>query len=675
MPRRRKIPPSYSPPFVVSEVFPTSTAGKQGQEEPEKNVDGKGTVGMVCQKMDLYQKIDKYNKATWTAEPPDDLGEAAEGEESEKYALLVRNKRSSDPRRTLEVDSIVIQSPLLKSVLHHVLKDYPGVTTTLSRLIFSAPFKPFVHRRQQLLAALNDEHDDETKNHMRLLHDVLHRELKDVIAATEDYAKNKVVTYEHIWTLFQPGCIVYASRFGRSVAVRLVDGQFINHQRMGPCFQLKCDRVDWDGSRFGYDVSPHFITPFEGTTPIVELECFPLSYHPEKEGIKEKLIDRGRRFEMLAGYHYKAYRGPAIETTRQGPSMVTVDERIIIDANAHMKSNTYLRLYLRPLDRARAAINVQAGDSDEEWLEYDSEYDDERLEAYTPTVRGRRPLNREQLLLCTPIIRGYALRTKRWLEFFIDSVSEVTFGDHAFDSLVLPSGHKSLILAIAQTQVKKTDTFDDVISGKGRGVIMLLSGGPGIGKTLTAEAVAEHMRVPLLGMGAGDLGTTSSEVETSLSKILDIAAKWKAVLLIDECDVFLEARSTHDLGRNQIVSIFLRTLEYYQGLLFLTTNRVKNMDEAFNSRIHFRLAYPDLDERARRAVWKGFLDRQRDGHDVRDEDLEKLEKLDINGRVIKNVLKSATLLAAHGGEKLGFQHLKTILQIHDYGFQEQLSNK
>lgn len=90
---------------------------------------------------------------------------------------------------------------------------------------------------------------------------------------------------------------------------------------------------------------------------------------------------------------------------------------------------------------------------------------------------------------------------------------------------------------------------------------MLLSGGPGIGKTLTAESVAEHMKVPLYMMSAGDLGVETYEVEDALSKILEMVAQWNAVLLLDECDVFLEARSAHDLERNKVVSIFLRTLE------------------------------------------------------------------------------------------------------------------
>lgn len=104
--------------------------------------------------------------------------------------------------------------------------------------------------------------------------------------------------------------------------------------------------------------------------------------------------------------------------------------------------------------------------------------------------------------------------------------------------------------------------FDDFITNKGKGMILLLSGPPGVGKTLTAEAVSETMKVPLFMMSAGDLGVRPDEVETNLENVLEMVAKWKAILLIDECDVFLEARSVHDLDRNRLVSIFLRLLEY-----------------------------------------------------------------------------------------------------------------
>jgi len=164
-----------------------------------------------------------------------------------------------------------------------------------------------------------------------------------------------------------------------------------------------------------------------------------------------------------------------------------------------------------------------------------------------------------------------------------------------------------------------------------------------VGKTLTAEGISEFLQKPLYMVGAGELGTDSRTLETQLSRILDIAHVWGAVLLLDEADVFLERRSVHDLQRNALVSIFLRLLEYFQGILFLTTNRVETFDEAFQSRIHIALRYNDLDKKARRVIWKTFLGmvaREESGSDcqlrdiVNDEELEGLARRELNGRQV-----------------------------------------
>lgn len=66
--------------------------------------------------------------------------------------------------------------------------------------------------------------------------------------------------------------------------------------------------------------------------------------------------------------------------------------------------------------------------------------------------------------------------------------------------------------------------------------------------------VAEEMKKPLYSMSAGELGHTASQVEQGLHKVLELSTKWGAILLIDECDVFLEQRTNSDLERNKLVS-------------------------------------------------------------------------------------------------------------------------
>jgi ATPase family associated with various cellular activities (AAA) len=145
-----------------------------------------------------------------------------------------------------------------------------------------------------------------------------------------------------------------------------------------------------------------------------------------------------------------------------------------------------------------------------------------------------------------------------WLNMFLNNVADINFSDGAFDKLILPAQQRELILGFTESQNEHKDQFDDIIEGKGRGIVMLLSGKPGVGKTLTAEAIAEQMKVPLYMMSAGELGLDPSRVEEKLKDILELCSKWHSILLIDEGDVFLEERSLHELERNKLVSIFLR---------------------------------------------------------------------------------------------------------------------
>lgn len=118
-----------------------------------------------------------------------------------------------------------------------------------------------------------------------------------------------------------------------------------------------------------------------------------------------------------------------------------------------------------------------------------------------------------------------------------------------------------------------------------------------------------------------------------------------------------------------MVAVFLRHIEYYRGILFLTTNRVKTFDEAFLSRIHVALHFQDLTKSAKMQVWGAFLDKA--GAEAFPEALlEKLSDRNINGRQIKNAVRTASSLALSRGEKIGFVHLVETLDAMDEFTQE-----
>ncbi|KAK4097689.1 cation channel-like protein [Parathielavia hyrcaniae] len=250
----------------------------------------------------------------------------------------------------------------------------------------------------------------------------------------------------------------------------------------------------------------------------------------------------------------------------------------------------------------------------------------------------------EEYLIASPVVLGFAFAEKLWLEFTVSGVKEIQWNVTAYDSLVLEPKTKDIVKALVEShKYHAAESIDDVIQGKGKGLVAVLHGPPGTGKTLTAEGISELLKCPLYMASAGELGTDSRYLESELQKILDICHAWGAILLLDEADVFLEKRNMHDIHRNALVSIFLRQLEYFQGILFLTTNRVETFDDAFQSRIHIALRYDNLDHRAKKAIFKIFIERVRVLEKINlmpftEEDYTALARHELNGRQIKNTV-------------------------------------
>ena len=173
-------------------------------------------------------------------------------------------------------------------------------------------------------------------------------------------------------------------------------------------------------------------------------------------------------------------------------------------------------------------------------------------------IGSETDLTEEQLLLCNTHVRGYSLKQKCWAEFDVDKIRDIAWNDDSFPALMLPGGYKDLISTFVKGQATHKNAFDDIVEGKGLGMVMLLVGNPGTGKTLSAEAIADKLRKPLYILSAGELGYGAEQLEKRLTTALALTEKWDAVLLFDECDVFLQQRSSQNLVHNEIVAVFLR---------------------------------------------------------------------------------------------------------------------
>ncbi|EHL02853.1 hypothetical protein M7I_1116 [Glarea lozoyensis 74030] len=500
-----------------------------------------------------------------------------------EFALIVRREPHPSNDNQAALKSITVQSPLIRKALEAVFDGYEGLETRLRQLTFEAPFHSFYYRWHRFESLRNLESDESTKAHLTLLYNIISQEILPYIHTMQDFTKNRVISFTHLWTIFAPGTEVYTKIKGHDCAVRLKSSSY-GANMSGEYFSLECMYIDCDGSNFGYVDASVEINSFAGVKRLSDLEAIPIHLHPNIEELVERLHIRGDKFEQLNGFHHMSYSGfYTARSSRQVRNRHIASGRIIVDPHTFgIYSMSGPSLAVLENDRATTYSSkslFKSGDSvirsatEEEFRMYEEalqKCQELRDNNSNPTPRV---LSCKQRLLCAPSVRGYCLTAKIWAEFDVEKVSRITWSTDVFARLVLPRGTKEIIRAFVQEQLSHDDGFDDIVSGK----------------------VAEEMCQPLYAMSAGELGETAAEVEEQLEMVLELTAKWNAILLLDECDMFLEARTTADIRRNRLISIFLRKLEYYRGVMFLTSNRIDDFDPAFESRIHLTIHYPALD--------------------------------------------------------------------------------
>ena len=234
-----------------------------------------------------------------------------------------------------------------------------------------------------------------------------------------------------------------------------------------------------------------------------------------------------------------------------------------------------------------------------------------------------------------PMILCFNLETHSSMWIHVDNLTEYQYDTSLRDKLVLPPHHRDLIDILTQDM---DVLMDDIVAGKSGGTTILCKGAPGLGKTLTAEVYAEAISRPLYRVHSGQLGIRSEDVEKNLEKILKRAQRWGAVLLIDEADVYIRKRG-NDIDHNAVVAAFLRTLEYFHGLLFMTTNRSQDVDDAIASRCIATIIYEAPKAEDAKRIWQVLSHQFQFAleEDLVDELVSHFKE--ISGRDIKELLK------------------------------------
>ena len=646
------------------------------------------------------------------------------------FSHLLAVTREFDRNKQYWRTSINIASPAFA----RLVKGIPALSAQLNPvdgdIEITEPFIGLFLSRQALNKALESKSLDgftgedltQIHSHVRFVLNFMRSDFDTISRKLDNLESDKPddeVTYPEMWMLYKPGTIVYSLENGEYEAF-VVDSlrgmqkrQRVSHRNYSHGrLDLTCFSVGYDGEIFGRVWSQHSISPFHGSKNISTLNLVPEKFLPDAAKVKASLIERGKAFWALQGQQYREYTGKMYsQHTTEEASRVMVDHLTYQRRNdwpitinrkrgpseaqgKHWRDNRFGRPcrnddWMEVPRHRRLHNSPPPPDDVRDWsperqgadVEYHHAYSRYKIER--PAIRTEDEFKQYDAmdpkeepdefaaLLCPQHVHGYCLRDKVWKTLNVNELRPVAFRTNAWDRLVLDAQYKNIIQAMVSSYVDNSAHLDDLVASKGQGLVALLHGPPGSGKTLTAECVADAFSKPLYQVTCGDLGTNPDQLEDRLEEIFDYAITWGAILLLDEADIFLQDRDMISLERNALVSIFLRTLDYFSGILFLTTNRVTTFDQAFQSRIHVTLGVPALDQKRRIQVWDIFVDDlaaksaiQPAQHKLlRQLVREQWSKQRLNGRQIRNAVRTALVVAEKKGTVLGEEEVSVVLRI------------
>ncbi|KAI0976821.1 hypothetical protein F4678DRAFT_468930 [Xylaria arbuscula] len=605
----------------------------------------------------------------------------------------------SDMKIVRNVNTVmVIRSQHLINALAAVISYYPGTSFTGNEVKIAAPYYVLVHHRAALLrykTAQPETHDEEyastTSKHIDLLVGFLEQTYGRQIREEGIRHSRKIptVTYEWLWLLLRPGEVIYTqhdSAWSPFVISRA--SKKIAPNEDGLCsYSIDCWNYMYQNKKLRRRMHTFEINPFSGEEAIRNLTVIPAQFFTGEDknmspsAATAEQVRLGKAvWELYKKPSYKSYDG---DLAKKSPSRYNGDNacltgsisgRVIIDGEGFERywPDCPLRNHRQGLRDFNGVQPLPPTPFDQ--FPYLASYcgcracgKRERSDELSPFAvfqdldprHDQAPEDDLYYHVISKVIAGFILSERRWGQFHVEKLRDIRFDKEAFKYLVLDYEIKSTVKALvgkfASADGHVSAWPKDFVKNKGQGRIFLLHGSPGVGKTCTAECVAELTHRPLLALTSGDLTTKTNTVERNLDYFMTLGERFGAIVLLDEADVFLERRRIKDMSRNGLVSVFLRALEYYRGVLFLTTNRVQTFDDAFTSRIHVALHYGPLTDADRERIWLQSFERlERDAggrvHVAVTAREYAWQSADVralrwNGREIRNALQTAVALA------------------------------
>ncbi|PMD50986.1 P-loop containing nucleoside triphosphate hydrolase protein [Hyaloscypha bicolor E] len=673
---------------------PKAIASKSAKDiaTPDSTVDGDSEVTIVAPPVipgrdpdfgtstaikTFYEgKNSRSGHYDWVETPPKQLAVKVAKANNRVAIKIFKIKDHEQPtisgKTPLKIHMIEVQSSLLVAALKDIVKDEGMFLETTETAKFNEPFKPLFFCYDKIMALYEKRSEGSLlKEHLGLLVQVMSELFGGFMSHLKHLNTSGLISYKLAWTYFAKDTMLFnASKDAERVCKVVGTSYQCGSPQERPHLLINCEEIAFDGECFAWKPIDFKIPLFAGNLPVTELPNYPLSFHADQEGVKERLAARAKKTLEYQDLHYCEYSGVGLLPTGCGFQRHNVASRILIDFFGYQKHQEGLQRNETSSRRRRtqpqapqppatpaadaASISGQSTNARSLSKELQEENKQEILD------------RKEDLVFVSPLLRGFALKNKLWLYFYVDDIEPVVWNDEAYGHLVYPEEQKDLVLTFVDNHQRLKGGVDDVIMGKGQGLILLLSGPPGTGKTLTAEAVADKTRRPLYYLQAEDLGTNAAHLGPKIKKVFEMATEWDAVILLDEADVFMAQRDPGDIARNELVSIFLRELEYFKGIIFLTTNLYSTIDAAFRSRVNIHLVFKPLPFSSRLVLWQKFLSRL-PGPEVQakvsKKEMDELAKWELNGREIKNAIKTVRTWCVCKGFEMNLLKLESGIKV------------
>lgn len=627
----------YSPEIVLRTLF--SMAGNDQTGLPLRDED----VGKTCELRIRQERYDRNGKAVHVIVHTSQLSHS-HGFDS-GYAVVVDQIFSEKNR--LEKEILAINSKFILEAFRQVIKSYPTVPSDFSEPFeLESPFQMLFHYWGELDAHRESVEDDVARMHMNLLFDFMETTMGPERRKVQTQIKKGQIDYSRAWTVYRPGDMQIRFEHDQPWLLRCIKTAYEENTREGKYFEVHCTHTDFDGTRVGQSTlvtKIHQKQYFASDNPadITKLPIYPRTHFEDGPSLEKRMTERGKHFQSLTGNCVQQYDGFA-EHLNDPPISYW-----------HPAMDEFDLIWSGYKETGRVIVDRKT-------------FQEERN-----LSRVTLPSCKEDVdpMLCPPFVYGFSLGVKEWCRFYLEYINDVVWDKSSLETLVMKEEEKSLVHALVSSH-HFPDNPRDQTKQKGKGLVILLHGTPGSGKTLTAECCAEVTGRALFDTSLAEMNKENRPwyFEYKLTKVLQYATIWKSVVLLNEADVFLEQRrddSASSSDRNALVAIFLHHLEYFSGIVFLTTNRIDVFDEAMKSRIHLALGYNPPELEMRRTLWTKFLNAAT-GDELGPEVHEAIDvfiRTNLNGREIANTVNTAQTLARFEGQKLDLKHVEQVLHV------------